>query len=81
VISILIVLFFMIGCYANYAILKRKEKFTKLVSFFAPSTGGVFIIFIFIIYLYIYIFIFYFIYTLNWYWYWYWVDIDLISYE
>ena len=42
-------IFFVIGCNVNHAILKRKEKFTNLVSFYARSTGWVFNILYYII--------------------------------
>ena len=86
-IFVLIVISFVIGCNVNHAILKRKEKFTYLVSFYARSTGWVFNIY-YIIYIYIYYISWY---GMVWYgmiWYdmiWYdmilWYDIELIFFN
>ena len=63
VIFILIVIIFVIGCYANCAILERKEKFPNLVSIYAANMG-----------VFLYILILILILILNWYW----IDIELI---
>ena len=49
-IFILIVIIFVIGCYANCAILERKEKFPNLVSIYAANMG-VFLYILILIYI------------------------------
>jgi hypothetical protein len=66
VIFIIIVIFLVIGCSANCAILERKENFTNLVSSYALSIGYVFYIIDIDIDIDIEL-------KLNWYW----IDIDI----